>query len=70
MVATLAASVKKTVKNKKHASSTFKNSVTKHSVVNRIDLSKFQSVSWRFTECICFREVTRGWEGVGGFVKH
>lgn len=46
MVATLAASVK----NKKHASSTgFKSSVTKHSVINRVDLSKFQSVSWRFT---------------------
>lgn len=50
MVATLAASVKKAAKNKKHASSTgFKSSVTKHSVINRIDLSKFQSVSWRFT---------------------
>lgn len=50
MVATLAGSVKKTMNNKKHASSTgFKNSVTKHSVINRIDLSKFQTVSWRFT---------------------
>lgn len=60
MVATLAASVKKTLKNKKHASRTgFKSSVTKHSVINRIDLSKFQSVSWRFTEIIGFREAGR-----------
>lgn len=44
MVASLEASLKK-VKKKPKSDGAVKRSVTKHSVINRIDLAKFQSVS-------------------------